>query len=43
MRNGWLYPIVSIEDGMRRMTCGGWKLLTERLGARSSSSAMTVQ
>ena len=28
------YPIVSIEDGLGEKDWGGWKLLTERLGAR---------
>lgn len=28
------YPIVSIEDGMAEEDWGGWKLLTDRLGAR---------
>ncbi|HKF79138.1 MAG TPA: phosphopyruvate hydratase [Candidatus Dormibacteraeota bacterium] len=33
---GWLdrYPIVSIEDGMAEDDWDGWKLLTDRLGAR---------
>ncbi|RDK04921.1 phosphopyruvate hydratase [Cupriavidus lacunae] len=28
------YPIVTIEDGMAEQDWGGWRLLTERLGAR---------
>ncbi|MHB8709549.1 MAG: phosphopyruvate hydratase family protein, partial [Desulfuromonadales bacterium] len=28
------YPIISIEDGMAENDWDGWKLLTERLGAR---------
>ena len=35
------YPIVSIEDGMAEDDWDGWKLLTERLGNGSSSSATT--
>ncbi len=33
---GWVrrYPIVSIEDGLGEDDWAGWKLLTERLGAR---------
>ena len=33
---GWCgrYPIVSIEDGMAQEDWGGWRLLTQRLGAR---------
>ncbi len=33
---GWVdqYPIVSIEDGMDESDWEGWRLLTERLGAR---------
>jgi enolase len=33
---GWVakYPIISIEDGMSEQDWSGWKLLTDRLGAR---------
>ena len=33
---GWCdeYPIISVEDGMAEQDQAGWKLLTERLGAR---------
>ncbi|KWR89162.1 phosphopyruvate hydratase [Cupriavidus sp. IDO] len=34
--DGWVrqYPIVTIEDGMAEQDWRGWRLLTERLGAR---------
>ena len=31
------YPIISIEDGMAEGDWDGWKLLTERLGQKSSN------
>jgi len=31
------YPIISIEDGMHEGDWDGWKLLTERLGKKSST------
>ena len=35
------YPIVSLEDGMAEEDWEGWERLTERLGAKFSSSATT--
>ena len=35
------YPIVSIEDGMAEDDWEGWKMMTDALGDKSSSSATT--
>lgn len=31
------YPIITIEDGMDENDWDGWKILTERLGKKSST------
>ena len=38
---GGRYPILSIEDGMDEEDWDGWRMLTERIGDRSSSWATT--